>query len=100
LLAIGSPADLRSRTSAPRLYVSGQGLSAHVLDDLRASTLVSGVRKRNGEVVMDLTDMSRSHEIVAQLVGASVKIDEVRKEKADLEDVFLRLVDEEKRGEE
>jgi len=62
--------------------------------------LVSNVRQQNGQVVMDLNDMARSHEIVAQLVGAGVKIDEVRKEKADLEDVFLRLVDEEKRGEE
>jgi ABC-2 type transport system ATP-binding protein len=100
LLANGSPADLRSRTSAPRLYVSGQGFLTQTLDDLHANTLVSGVRQRNGEVVMDLTDMSRSHEIVAQLVAAGVKIDEVRKEKADLEDVFLRLVDEEKRGDE
>jgi hypothetical protein len=49
---------------------------------------------------MDLFDITRSHEIVSQLVGAGVRIDEVRKEKADLEDVFLRLVDEEKRGEE
>ena len=49
---------------------------------------------------MDLNDMARSHEIVAQLVDAGVQIDEVRKEKADLEDVFLRLVEEESRGEE
>jgi len=100
LLAFGSPADLRSRTSAPRLYVSGQGFSAPILDSLRGNTLVSGVQQRNGQVIMDLNDMTRSHEIVAQLVGAGVQIDEVRKEKADLEDVFLRLVEEEKRGEE
>ena len=49
---------------------------------------------------MDLNDLARSHEIVTQLVGAGVQIDEVRKEQADLEDVFLRLVEEEKRGEE
>jgi len=100
LLAFGSPADLRSRTSAPRLYVSGQGFSSQVLDALRGNTLVSGMQQRNGQVIMDLNDMTRSHEIVTQLVGAGVQIDEVRKEKADLEDVFLRLVDEEKRGEE
>jgi ABC-2 type transport system ATP-binding protein len=58
------------------------------------------VRQHNGQVVMDLNDMTRSHEIVTQLVSAGVQIDEVRKEKADLEDVFLRLVEEEKRGEE
>jgi ABC-2 type transport system ATP-binding protein len=100
LLALGSPAELRSSTSAPRLYVTGQGFSSQVLETLRANALVSNMRQQNGQVVMDLNDMARSHEIVAQLVGAGVQIDEVRKEKADLEDVFLRLVEEEKRGEE
>jgi len=100
LLALGSPADLRSRTSAPRLYVTGKGFSEQVLKDLRENALVSRVQQRNGQVIIDLNDMARSHEIVTHLVGAGVQIDEVRKEKADLEDVFLRLVDEEKRGEE
>jgi len=99
LLALGSPAELRSSTSAPRLYISGQGFSSQVLESLRGNSLVSGVQPHNEQVVMDLNDMSRSHEIVTQLVSAGVQIDEVRKEKADLEDVFLRLVDEEKRGE-
>lgn len=98
LLALGSPADLRSNTAAPRLYISGQGFSLQVIESLRGNTLVSSVQQHNGQVIMDLSDMSRSHEIVTQLVGAGVQIDEVRKEKADLEDVFLRLVDEEKRG--
>jgi ABC-2 type transport system ATP-binding protein len=100
LLALGSPAELRSSTSAPRLYVTGQGFSSQVVESLRSNSLVSDVRQHNGQVVMDLNDMARSHEIVTQLVSAGVQIDEVRKEKADLEDVFLRLVEEEKRGEE
>jgi ABC-2 type transport system ATP-binding protein len=99
LLALGSPADLRSRTSAPRLYISGKGFTSQILAGLRANQLVSGMRQSNGQVVMDLADLSRSHEIVTQLVGAGVQIDEVRKEQADLEDVFLRLVEEESRGE-
>ena len=47
---------------------------------------------------MDLNDLSRSNEIVAQLVKMDVQIDEVRKEKVELEDVFLRLIEEENRG--
>jgi ABC-2 type transport system ATP-binding protein len=70
------------------------------MENLRANMLVNNVRQSNGQVVVDLTDLSRSHEIVTQLVGAGVQIDEVRKEKADLEEVFLRLVEEEGRGEE
>jgi ABC-2 type transport system ATP-binding protein len=100
LLALGSPADLRSRTSAPRLYVTGQGFSPQVIESLRGNALISRVQSHNGQIVIDLTDMARSHEIVAQLVGEGIQIDEVRKEKADLEDVFLRLVEEENRGEE
>lgn len=100
LLAVGSPSDLRSKTSAPRLYVTGEGITSQVVEDVKRSTLVNKIQSQNGKLVMDLNDLSRSHEIVAKLVGAGVQIDEVRKEKADLEDVFLRLVEEEKGGEE
>jgi ABC-2 type transport system ATP-binding protein len=98
LLAMGSPAELRSRTSAPRLYVSGQGISPQVVDEVKNHPLVNKVQQQNGKLVMDLSDLARSYEIVARLVGAGVQIDEVRKEKVDLEDVFLQLVEEEVRG--
>jgi ABC-2 type transport system ATP-binding protein len=98
LLAIGSPAELRSRTSAPRLYVTGNGISLQVLEGIRSSPLVKKAQQQNGRLVMDLNDLARSHEIVAQLVSAGVQIDEVRKEQVELEDVFLQLVEEEARG--
>lgn len=98
LLAVGSPADLRSKTSVPRLYVTGQGLTPQVVDGLKSHTLVQKIQQQNGRLVLDLTDLTRSHEVVTQLVKAGVQIDEVRKEKADLEEVFLTLVEEEKGG--
>ena len=100
LLAVGSPSDLRSKTSAPRLYVTGQGITTQIVDELKSHTLVKRVQQQNGKLTMDLNEMTRSHEIVRQLVMAGVQIDEVKKEQADLEDVFLKLVEEEKRGEE
>lgn len=100
LLAVGSPSDLRSKTSAPRLYVMGEGITSQVVEEMKNNALVNKVQRQNGKLVMDLTDLTRSHEIVTQLVKAGVQIDEVRKEKADLEDVFLQLVEEEKGGEE
>lgn len=99
LLAVGSPSDLRSKTSAPRLYVTGQGITSQVVEDVKSNALVKRVQQQNGKLIMDLNDLARSHELITQLVGAGVQIDEVRKEKADLEDVFLQLVEEEKRGE-
>lgn len=100
LLAIGSPAELRSKTSAPRLYVTGQGINSQVVENIKNNALIKKIQKQNGKLVMDLNDLTRSHEIVAQLVGIGVQIDEVLKEKVDLEDVFLQLVEEEKGGEE
>ena len=99
LLANGSPAELRARTSAPRLYITGQGITSQVLEDIQKNTLVKRIQQQNGKLVVDLTDLTRSHEIIEQLVHANVSIDEVHKEKVDLEDVFLQLVDEEGRGE-
>ena len=100
LLAMGSPSDLRSKTSAPRLYVTGQGINPQVVEDLKNNALVRRLQQQNGKLILDLEELNRSHEIVTQLVNAGVQIDEVRKEKADLEDVFLQLVEEEKRGDE
>ena len=100
LLAVGSPSDLRSKTSAPRLYVTGQGIDPQIVEDVKNNALVRRLQQQNGKLILDLEELNRSHEIVAQLVRAGVQIDEVRKEKADLEDVFLQLVEEEKRGNE
>lgn len=100
LLAVGSPSDLRSKTSAPRLYVTGQGMTSQIVEDVRNNVLVKRVQQQNGKLIIDLEELNCSHEIVTQLVGAGVQIDEVRKEKADLEDVFLQVVEEEKRGDE
>ena len=99
LLAVGSPAELQSRTAAPRLHVTGQGMTPQIITALNQNLLIKRLQQRNGELVMDLNDLNRSHEIVAQLVSSGVRIDEVRKERAGLEEVFLQLVEEE-RGEE
>jgi ABC-2 type transport system ATP-binding protein len=100
LLATGSPSDLRSKTSVPRLYVTGQGMTPQIVEDVKGNALVDRMRQQNSKLIIDLRELNRSHEIVTQLVEAGVRIDEVHKEKADLEDVFLELVEEERRGEE
>jgi ABC-2 type transport system ATP-binding protein len=75
-------------------------MTSQIIEDIKNNVLVNRVQQQNGKLIVDLSELNRSYEIVTQLVEAGVKIDEVRKERADLEDVFLQLVEEEKRGEE
>jgi len=98
LLAMGSPEELRSSTSTPRLYLTGK-FPQRAIEQVRANPLVKKMEEDNNRLVLDLTDLSRSHEIVALLVWSEAELDEVRKEKADLEEVFLSLVEEERQVE-
>ena len=97
LLAAGSPGDLRTQRSEPRIYISGR-FSPEAVEKLQNLPLVTRIEQKNGQLVVDLTDMSRSHELVTELVQLGSQIDEIHKEKADLEQVFLSLVEEEKAG--
>jgi ABC-2 type transport system ATP-binding protein len=98
LLAVGSPEELRSSTSAPRLYLTGK-FPQQAIEQVKANPLVKKIEVDSNHLILDLTDLGRSHEIVALLVRLEAEIDEVRKEKADLEDVFLSLVEEERQVE-
>lgn len=98
LLAVGSPEELRSRTSEPRLYLTGK-FPLQAIAQVKASDLVKKMEQQNDRLVLDLKDIRRSHEIVTLLVNSGAEIDEVQKERADLEEVFLSLVEEEKRAE-
>jgi ABC-2 type transport system ATP-binding protein len=59
LLARGSPEALRSRTSAPRVTISGS-FPAGVLEQLKDNPLVSGAEHQNGHLILDLADLERS----------------------------------------
>jgi ABC-2 type transport system ATP-binding protein len=98
LLAIGSPEELRSRLSEPRLYLTGK-FPSRAIDEVKANGLVKKIEKEDDRFVLELTDLNRSHEIITVLVQAGAEIDEVRKERADLEKVFLSLVEEDERVE-
>jgi ABC-type multidrug transport system ATPase subunit len=98
LLAVGSPQQLRSRTSEPRLYLTGK-FPQTAIEQVRACDLVGKMEQQDSRLILDLKDINRSHEIVTLLVKSGAEIDEVQKEQADLEEVFLSLVDEENRAE-
>lgn len=95
LLAVGHPDQLRA-AGAPRLEVAGRGITAQVLAALRARPEVTGAEVANGRLLVELRGEAATAPLVSLLVGAGVEIEEVRRGKATLEEVFLTLMEEEK----
>lgn len=94
LLAVGSPQDLRARTAAPRVEITGRGLGGAALTAVQGLPEVRSVERRDGQLIAELADGAQPAEIVRALVGAGAEVDEVRRSTASLEDVFVTLMSE------
>ena len=95
LVAQGHPDELRARAGGPRVEIFGCGFSEDALSRLRARPEVAAVEAQNGRLAIDLNRETATAPLVNLLVGAGVQVEEVRRGKASLEEVFLTLVEEE-----
>jgi ABC-2 type transport system ATP-binding protein len=96
LVALGSPDELRARTTLPRIEIVGRGFDEPAIDALRALPDVVGVQRTNGRLVLDCTDAARPADVVRILVERGAEVDEVRRGHANLEEVFVTLMEEER----
>jgi ABC-2 type transport system ATP-binding protein len=94
LLSIGSPDELRLRQGGQHLEIVGRGFSEMVLSALRQRPEVKAISQEDHHLTLDLTGEVDTAPLVQLLVTQGVQIDEVRKGKASLEEVFLELVKE------
>ncbi len=95
LLAIGTPDSLRSHSGSDRLEIIASGINEQILSQLRALPEVVSVQQRNSHLNIEVKPDTETAPLVTLLVTAGVQVDEVRKGKASLEEVFLTLVEEE-----
>jgi ABC-2 type transport system ATP-binding protein len=95
LVAVGHPDELRARSGSPRVEIVGCGFSAEALALLRARPEVATVTVQNSHLAIDLRQETTVAPLVSLLVGAGAEVEEVRRGKASLEDVFLTLMQEE-----
>jgi ABC-2 type transport system ATP-binding protein len=95
LVALGHPDELRARAGGPRVEVVGRGWTQGALDLVRTRPEVAGAHARNGRLVVDLRHEADTAPLVSLLVGAGVQVEEVRRGKASLEEVFVTLMEEE-----
>jgi ABC-2 type transport system ATP-binding protein len=96
LMAIGHPDELRARAGGPRLEIVGRGFSDEVLQMLRARPEVAAIDVHNSHLSVDLCEDVDSSPLVSLAVAEGVQVQEVRRGKASLEEVFLTLMEEER----
>lgn len=98
LLAVGHPDELRRRSSGsmppPATFV-GRGFDAAACALLAARPEVAAVSVRDDQLDVQLKPNAEIAPLVALLVSAGAAIEEIRRPKASLEDLFLDLVDDE-----
>lgn len=93
LLAIGHPDELRSKSGGQKVEVIGRNLDGRVPELLRARPEVASVEFQNGRLLIELAGEQPVAPLVTLMVNAGAEVEEVRKGKASLEDVFLTLME-------
>ncbi|PKO12037.1 MAG: ABC transporter ATP-binding protein [Chloroflexi bacterium HGW-Chloroflexi-10] len=95
LLSVGSPDALRLQKGGNFIEVVGSGFTQSVITAIKQEPMVADVTLQDQHLRIDLKNGSESASLVPFLIGQGVLIEEVRKGKASLEDVFLTLMEEE-----
>jgi ABC-2 type transport system ATP-binding protein len=96
LLMTGAPEELRVKQGGAYVEVYGSGFTAEVIDALQSLPQVQTVRQINRHLQISLAQDAESGFLLPFLLQQGVTVDEVRKEKSTLEDVFLTLMEEDR----
>jgi len=96
LVAVGQPEELRRHAGSPRLEIIGKGFNGDVINLLEGLPDVSSVELKEDQLTINFARDIDTAPLVNRMVASGVQIDEVRKGKASLEEVFITLMEEEK----
>lgn len=94
LLALGSPDALRASSGGPQAEIIGRNLGGPVLEQLRNRPEVTRADLQNGHLLLGLRPDADLAPLIALTVSAGGQVEEVRRGKASLEEVFLTLMNE------
>jgi ABC-2 type transport system ATP-binding protein len=95
LLTVGNPDALRLRTGGPQAEIVGRGFDAQTLALLRERPEVANAELHNSHLTIELRGESEIAPLVSLIVRSGGEVEEVRRGKASLEEVFLTLMKEE-----
>lgn len=95
LISVGTPDELRHQRGGSLVEVLGSGFTQTVLESLKNHPSVKDLSVKGQKLLIHLNGTQDTAFLVPLLVSHEVQIDEVRKGKASLEDVFIDLMEEE-----
>lgn len=94
LLAVGNQDELRMREGGPRAEIIGRGFDEQILSLLRTRPEVATAELHGVRLTIELRGEDRIAPLISLIVRSGGEIEEVRRGKASLEDVFLTLMQE------
>ncbi|HLO14662.1 MAG TPA: ABC transporter ATP-binding protein [Anaerolineales bacterium] len=94
LLSVGSLDQLRREEDSSHVVITGSGFTQEILDQLRTQPIVKAVIQQNSHLEITLTDLGNTSSLLGFLINAGAQVEEVHKNKASLEDVFLKMMEE------
>jgi ABC-2 type transport system ATP-binding protein len=94
LLAIGNPNGLRLSKGAHLVEIIGNGFNEKTLTSLQIRPEVIRVEIQNNHILIELRGESPTGPLVTQIVQSGGEVEEIRKQRTSLEDVFLTLMKE------
>ncbi len=97
LLALDSPEQLRRRFFRRQIIVQLEASDAKVMEVVKKLPFVQEVRSEGNQLILELTDSDRNRpELVKAIVEAGGRVTGVSEKQYPLEEVYLRLMREEK----
>jgi len=93
LLRVGTPDELRSHAGPARLEVIGRGFTKELESRLRARPEIERVEVADGHLIMDLIGAVEVAPLISLITASGAQVEEARKGRATLEEVFLDLVE-------
>jgi ABC-2 type transport system ATP-binding protein len=95
LLAVGSPQALRERKRITQAEIHGRGITPEMVAKVSAQPEVLALGPQNGHYLLEASAGTEIAPIISLLVASGAQIEEVRKSRASLEEIFLDLVEDE-----
>jgi hypothetical protein len=97
-LAVGPIEKLREQSGGARVNILGRGFSSELMEQLKGRPEVRSLSSQNGNISIELNGSFEVAPLVRLLVTGGADVEEVYKDRANLEELFLALVGENENG--